>query len=75
MNWGTDGEARLTRWINTHARVAWAENQTPWVVEDELLAHASLALNIDGRTDAFSQELKDRRDEARRAARDTSANF
>jgi hypothetical protein len=75
LNWGTDGEARLTRWINIHARVAWSENQTPWVVEDELLAHASLALNIDGRTDAFAQELKDRRDAARRVARNAQTSF
>lgn len=75
LNWGTDGEVRLSRWINANARVAWAENQTPWVVEDELLAHAPLALNIDGRTDAFSQELKDRRDEARRTARNAQTSF
>jgi hypothetical protein len=75
LNWGTDGEARLTRWIVSNARVAWAENPTPWDVEDELLAHATLALNIDGRTDAFSRELKDRRDQARSAARIASARF
>ncbi|WP_104044049.1 GIY-YIG nuclease family protein [Arthrobacter sp. ZGTC412] len=75
LNWGVDGEARLTGWINTNARVAWVENQTPWVVEDELLERASLPLNIDRRTDAFSQELKDRRDKARRAARNAFANF
>lgn len=75
LNWGVDGEARLTRWINTNARVAWAENQTPWVVEDELLADASLALNIDGRTNAFSQELKVRRDAARSAARNAQTSF
>ncbi|GLU58833.1 MULTISPECIES: GIY-YIG nuclease family protein [Paenarthrobacter] len=69
LNWGEDGEARLTRWINTNARLTWVENPTPWVFEDELLAHAPLALNIDGRTDAFSQELKDRRTMARSTAR------
>lgn len=69
LNWGADGEAQLTRWINANARVAWAENSTPWDVEDELLAHATLALNIDRRTDAFSRELKDRRDQARISAR------
>lgn len=72
LNWGEDGEDRLTRWINTHARVAWTEDETPWVVEDELLAHASLALNIDGRADLFSLELTNRRDKARRAARNAS---
>lgn len=69
LNWGTEGEAQLTRWINTNARMAWVENPTPWVVEDELLAHAPLALNIDGRTDAFSQGLRDRRTRVRSAAR------
>jgi len=68
-NWGPDGEARLTRWMNEHARIAWAVDPTPWVAEDELLAAATLALNVDGRSDAFSTELKDRRTVARRAAR------
>ena len=71
LNWGPEGEARLTRWMNTNARVAWVENQTPWVAEDELLTYAPLALNIDGRTDAFSHELNGRRTKARSAARNT----
>ncbi|PVE19073.1 hypothetical protein DDA93_06530 [Arthrobacter sp. Bz4] len=75
LNWGVDGEAQLTRWINANARVAWAENSTPWDVEDELLAYATLALNIDGRTDAFSRELRDRRDRVRSNARIASARF
>lgn len=53
-------------WINEHARIAWAVDPTPWVVEKALLASATLALNVDGRSDAFSKELKDRRTEARR---------
>lgn len=69
-NWGPDGEARLTRWLSEYARIAWAVDPTPWVAEDELLASATLALNVDGRSDDFAKELKSRRAEARRAARD-----
>ncbi len=68
-NWGPDGEDRLTRWMNEQARIAWAVDPAPWVVERELLINATLALNIDGRTDSFAKQLKDRRNEARRAAR------
>lgn len=69
VNWGPDGEAKLSRWMSEHARVAWAVHSEPWTVENELLATATLALNIDGRSDAFSRELKHRRTQARRAAR------
>lgn len=69
-NWGPDGEARLTCWMNKHARMSWVEDKTPWVVEDELLIHAPLPLNIDGRTGAFTTELQARRTAARKAARD-----
>lgn len=58
LNWGPDGEERLTDWMNTHARMAWVENETPWDLEDEMLAHAVLPLNIMGRADPFSMELK-----------------
>jgi len=68
-NWGPHGEAKLSRWMSEHARIAWTVHLEPWTVEDELLADATLALNIDGRSDAFARELKDRRTEARRAAR------
>lgn len=68
-NWGPDGEARLSWWMNENARIAWAVHPKPWEVEDELLAAATLALNIDGQSGAFTRELKDRRTEARRVAR------
>lgn len=68
-NWGPDGEAKLNRWMSEHARIAWAVHPEPWTVEDELLANATLALNINGRSDSFARELKDRRTNARRTAR------
>lgn len=68
-NWGPDGEAKLSRWMSKHARIAWTVHPEPWTIEDELLANATLALNIDGRGDAFARELKFRRTAARRAAR------
>lgn len=76
LNWGADGEVRLTGWINAYARMTWVEIETPWVVEDELLLHATVALNIDGRTDAFSHELRRCRDKMRRSAgRAAAAGF
>lgn len=68
-NWGPDGEAKLSRWMSEHARIAWAVHPEPWTVENELLVHATLALNIDGRSSPFASELKDRRTDARRIAR------
>jgi hypothetical protein len=70
-NWGPAGELELTRWMNQHARISWVVAEAPWVIEDELLAQASLALNVDGRTDAFAASLSARRKQARRAARQT----
>lgn len=44
-------------------------NSEPWTVENGLLENTTLALNIVGRFDAFAHELKDRRAQARKAAR------
>ncbi|MGY4856845.1 GIY-YIG nuclease family protein [Cryobacterium sp. AP23] len=68
-NWGPAGEPRLTRWMNEHARISWVVDETPWVIEEELLAGTPLALNVDGRIDAFAASLSARRKQARHAAR------
>lgn len=73
-NWGPEGELELTRWMNEHARISWVVNEAPWVIEDELLARAPLALNVDGRTDAFATSLTQRRRHVRRAARSQATN-
>jgi len=68
-HYGTDGEARITRWMQENARVAWAVDPEPWVVEHELLGSAVLALNIDGRSDDFVRSISARRSAALAAAK------
>lgn len=68
-HYGPQGEALISRWLIENARVAWAVDPQPWEVEDELLADATLALNLDGRTDAFARSISDRRKVAMAAAR------
>lgn len=71
-SWGPRGESDLTSWIGEHARVSWVVDEEPWLIEDELLAGASLALNVDGRGDAFAVSLSARRKELRRAVREAA---
>lgn len=68
-HYGTDGEARITRWMQENARVAWAVDPEPWLVEHELLGSAVLALNIDGRSDDFVRSISARRSAALAAAK------
>lgn len=72
-SWGSRGESDLTRWMGEHARVNWVVDEEPWVIEDELLVGAPLALNVDGRRDAFAVSLSARRKELRRAAREADS--
>ena len=66
--WSEEGV--LTEWMHENARVAYAIDQAPWLVEDELLEHAILALNIHGRAnDEFARSVSARRRAARAAAR------
>lgn len=67
-----DGERLLTLWLRQNAKVAWVIDPKPWDAEDELLEHAVLALNIDGRSDTFAKSISDRRRVAIRAARTAS---
>lgn len=66
-HYGT-GEARITHWLHENAMVCWTPATEPWLVEDELLAHTPLALNISGRHDNFSALLSKRRSDALRQA-------
>lgn len=68
-HYGPQGEALISRWLIENARVAWAVDPEPWKAEDELLADATLALNLDGRTDVFARSISDRRRAALAAAR------
>ncbi|WP_091181073.1 GIY-YIG nuclease family protein [Paramicrobacterium humi] len=69
LNWGPASEEKLTRWMLGHARISWVIDDAPWVIEKELLASISLALNLDGRTDGFAMSLSERRQRFRRDAR------
>jgi hypothetical protein len=53
-------ETRLTKWMDTNARVAWLCHDQPWLLEDELIdvGHPRLPLNIRGSSDPFRAELK-----------------
>lgn len=63
-------ESTLTNWMHENARVGYVVDESPWSSEDELLKHALLALNIDGRnSDEFAKSLSARRSAARAAAR------
>lgn len=63
------GEAFISRWLVENGRVAWTVDLQPWDAEDELLANATLALNLDGRSDAFARSISARRKAALAAAR------
>ena len=69
VNWGPEGELRLTQWVNQHAVVSWFVDDEPWVLEHELITGVPLALNVDGRDDPFARSLSDLRRELRLAAR------
>jgi len=64
-----EGERLITRWLRENAKVAWVTDPRPWEAEDELLKHAVLALNIDGRSNTFARSISDRRRVALAAAR------
>ena len=40
------GEARLTAWLEVHARAVWVEHATPWTLEHTILKAVSLPLNL-----------------------------
>ena len=70
LNFGVDGEARLSSWMAENARVTWTKDQQPWIAEHELLHTLDLPLNVDGNMHhPFARVLSDRRIEARRLAR------
>jgi hypothetical protein len=69
LNWGPEGEFTLTQWMTQHARVSWVVDDEPWALEHELIREVPLALNVDGRDDAFAKSLSALRREHRRTAR------
>lgn len=69
INWGPEGESKLTRWMEQHAAMSWLVDDEPWLLEHELINEVPLALNIDGRNDPFARYLSELRRELRRTAR------
>lgn len=71
FDFGYDGEKVLTRWITTHARVAWITTPTPADIESEALSNEGhrLLLNIKkNKLNPFRAELKRVRRDAKAAA-------
>lgn len=63
------GERDLSRWMAQHAQVSWLAVSSPWIVEEELIAHLDLPLNLDQNANhAFYGTLRQRRADAARAA-------
>jgi hypothetical protein len=69
VNWGPVGEQILTAWMQQHARINWVVDNTPWIVEEELLESVPLPLNISGKDGPFTQSLTLSRQQTRSAAR------
>lgn len=66
--WGQ--ESVLTDWMHENARVAYVIDPAPWLAESQLLEHATLALNIQGRrNDEFARSISARRSATRETAR------
>jgi GIY-YIG catalytic domain len=54
-----DAEARLTAWMDQHARVCWSVTPEPWNLEHHLISTGPpLALNIKGALHPFVPELR-----------------
>lgn len=64
------GEARLSEWMASNARVAWIVCEEPWKVEEELIAKTDLPLNLDqNRTHGFHPTLSRLRKACKDSAR------
>jgi hypothetical protein len=66
----SSGEATLSTWIAAHARVCWLVTPQPWLLEQVLIEHQVLPLNLDqNRHGAFHAELTAARAHQRNLAR------
>jgi len=67
----SSGEARLSKWMDENARVAWLACDEPWKLEKELIASMNLPLNLDqNSTNEFFGVLSDLRRTAKARARE-----
>lgn len=53
MTFGKVGEATLSQWMATHARVAWVAHARPWEFEHQFIQTADLPLNLDQNRNHF----------------------
>lgn len=66
----SEGESRLSAWLDENALIAWVEIAAPWRFEKELIGAVSLPLNLDlNQAHPFHERLHAVRREARAAAR------
>ena len=66
----TDGEAKLSEWMEDNAFVVWANNPEAWILEEELITKLSLPLNLKGNENhKFYATLSKLRKEARERAK------
>ncbi len=62
MRFTQSGEETLSRWMHTHARVAWVTDPKPWEMEERLIGELSLPLNLRGnKRHPFYATLRKRR--------------
>jgi hypothetical protein len=47
MTFGTAGEAKLSGWLDRNACVSWVVTEEPWEVEQQVIQHVALPLNLD----------------------------
>lgn len=63
------GENILSEWMANHARVSFIAHQTPWTLEEDLIANLDLPLNLDqNHLHIFHSELSLKRSEAKSIA-------
>jgi hypothetical protein len=74
MTFGHEGEHVLSEWMAAYAKVVWAVVGSPWHVEERLIHHLVLPLNLDqNRHSAFHSTLSAIRGRQRDLARRSPA--
>jgi hypothetical protein len=65
------GEAKLSEWMDEHARVVWHVCDEPWKLEEELISSLDLPLNLDqNRRHGFHPVLSEIRRRAKLRAKE-----
>lgn len=66
----SDGESKLSAWLEQNARVAWSLADRPWEFEEALISAVSLPLNLEANAQhPYRPLLEAARAEARMHAR------